>query len=192
MSDDLEIRDLVARAAAGDVGAFGTLFDLYGPRVHRFIQLRVREPADAEDLLQSVFLKVLQSLPRYQERGLPFAAWLFQIVRNAVIDYGRTRHPAAPLEAAAHRPATGEDPAELAALAAERDRLRAALDQLPPDQRDVLVYRYFAGLSTREIGALMGRREGSVRTLQFRALAALRRSYDPLERLEPRAGEALP
>lgn len=190
MSDDPAIRDLVARAAAGDAGAFGALFDLYGPRVHRFIQLRVREPADAEDLLQSVFLKVLQSLPRYQDRGLPFAAWLFQIVRNAVIDHSRTSHPAAPLEAAAHHPATGDDPADLAALAGERERLKAALDELPPDQRDVLVYRYFAGLSTREIGALMGRREGSVRTLQFRALAALRRTYEPMEQLEPRTGEA--
>lgn len=190
MTDDATIRDLVQRAAAGDAGAFGALFDQFGPRVHRFIQLRVREPADAEDLLQGVFLKVLQSLPRYQERGLPFAAWLFQIARNAIIDYGRTSHPLASLDAATHQPGGGDDPADLVALAGERERLRATLDRLPADQRDVLIYRYFAGLSTREIGALMGRREGSVRTLQFRALAALRQAYEPGSQSEPRTNEA--
>ena len=190
MADDSTIHDLVTRATAGDAGAFGALFDVYGPRVHRFIQLRVREPADAEDLLQNVFLKVLQSLPRYEQRGLPFAAWLFQIARNTVIDYGRTSHPSTPLDDAIHQHSADDDPADVVAQAGERDRLRVALQQLPPDQRDVLIYRYFAGLSTREIGALMRRREGSVRTLQFRALAALRRVYGPLELPEPRTREA--
>jgi RNA polymerase sigma-70 factor (ECF subfamily) len=165
----------VAAARAGDEQAFAQLYDDFAPRIHRFLLVRVREPADAEDLLQRVFLNVIESLPSYQERGLPFGAWLFRIARNAAIDFERGRRPGAPIEAAASRPDESPGPAELVEREAARRRVHEALAALTPDQRDVVIYRFIGGLTPAEIGRLMGKREGTIRALQFRALRSLER-----------------
>ena len=167
---------IVANARTGDPAAIAALYDLFAARVYRFVLVRVRSTADAEDLLQRIFLKVIEGLPRYESRGLPFAAWLFRIARNTLIDHERTRHEHTSLDDAAQRPDLGDGPVELAELAVERAAVRSALAQLTPEQRDVIAYRFFAGLSPREIGLLMDRREGAIRALQFRAIQTLRDS----------------
>lgn len=169
---------LVRRAAAGDAAAFAELYDAYAPRVRRFLRHQLDDPDVAEDLLQRTFVKMIEALPRYRERGLPFGAWVFRIARNAVIDHRRTSRPAEPIEAALDQPATAGDPALEAERSVEAMRLRIALDELPADQREVLVWRFFAELSPAETAALMGRSNGAVRTLQHRALQALRRHLD--------------
>lgn len=169
---------LVRRAAAGDAVAFSQLYDAYAPRVRRFLRHQLGDPDVAEDLLQRTFVKMIEALPRYRERGLPFGAWVFRIARNAVIDHRRTSRPAEPIEAALDQPATAGDPALEAERSAEATLLRAALDELPADQREVLVWRFFAELSPAETAALMGRSNGAVRTLQHRALQALRGHLD--------------
>jgi RNA polymerase sigma-70 factor (ECF subfamily) len=175
MGETLTIDELVTRAKAGDEDAFSGLYDEYAPRVHRFLLMRVSEPADAEDLAQRVFLKVIESLPRFEERGLPFGAWIFRIARNTAIDFARSGRPSAPLDEVLGRPDDSLGPAAVAERAAERTQIRAALATLTTEQREVIVYRFFAGLTPPEIGHLMGKREGSIRALQFRALEALRR-----------------
>jgi RNA polymerase sigma-70 factor (ECF subfamily) len=178
MSDDLDVRHLVALAKTGDARAFGALYDRYAERIYRFALVRLGEPADAEDLLQRVFVKVIEALPRYEDRGLPFAAWLFRIARNALIDIERARPSVASLDSAVHWPDGVDQPARLAELAADREAVRAALHALTAEQREVVIYRFFGDLTTREIGQLMGKREGSVRALQFRALATMRRRLE--------------
>jgi RNA polymerase sigma-70 factor, ECF subfamily len=175
MGDEVEVSRVVARAKAGDSQAFDELYDRYAARVYRYALARLDEPADAEDLLQRVFLKVIEAMPRYEERGVPFAAWLFRIARNAVVDHGRQPQQTLTLEAAVGHADGAQGPDRLAELAADRAVVRAALDELTAEQRDVVLYRFFAGLTPREIGQLMGKREGTVRALQFRALATLRR-----------------
>ena len=94
VADELDpqtVASLLARARAGDSQAFAAIYDAYAGRLYRFLMLRVREPADAEDLLQRVFVNVIEALPRYQDRGLPFGAWLFRIARNVAIDFARAR-----------------------------------------------------------------------------------------------------
>lgn len=172
---------IVAKAVAGDPVALAEIYDAFAGRVYRFLALHAREPADAEDLLQRTFLKVIEGLPRYQERGLPFAAWIFRIARNTVIDHARTRREHATLDAVRERPDERRGPAELAEAGAEQEVIRSALLLLTPDQREVIVYRFFAGLTPREIGSLMGKREGSIRALQFRAMETLRLSLEPPE-----------
>lgn len=171
----VEIAELIVRAKAGEERAFATLYDLFGAHVYRYALVRLREPADAEDLMQRVFVKVIEALPHYEERGLPFAAWVFRIARHAVIDFERSRGRVTTLEADRGRPDPAPGPAQLAELSAERETVRQALEVLTPEQREVVIYRFFAGLSPSEIGLLMGKREGTVRAMQFRALAALRR-----------------
>jgi RNA polymerase sigma-70 factor (ECF subfamily) len=121
-----------------------------------------------------VFLKMIEQLPNYQPRGIPFAAWIFRVARNAWIDEDRTNHVTVRLDALSESPAQTDGPEDLAAAAIDSDLLHAAVEALPPDQREVIASRFFAGLTPGETAAQMGRSEGSVRVLQHRALAALR------------------
>ncbi len=175
------LRELVRRAKSGDGEAFASLYDRYAMRVYRFALARLGSPEAAEDLLQEVCLKVVEALPRYEERGTPFGAWLFRIARNAVIDHVRAATPSEPLDAVIDLHDDAPGPAELAELKGDAALLISALDRLTPEQRDVVVYRFFAGLSPVEIASVMDRREGTIRALQFRALGALRRHLDRAE-----------
>jgi RNA polymerase sigma-70 factor (ECF subfamily) len=182
--DDAAIDRLVQEAQAGDAWAFGRLFDHYHQPVYRFVATRVRRPSDAEDLTQLVFVKALEALPRYEARGVPFGGWLFRLARNAVIDFVRTSHEHADLAKSGDRAAHDAGPDELAVIRQEIDAVGAALARLTEDQRDAIALRFFAGLSAREAAEVMGKQEGTVRGLQFRALAALRRELG-IEESEP-------
>ncbi|MER3417690.1 MAG: RNA polymerase subunit sigma-24 [Chloroflexota bacterium] len=173
--DEAAIEPLVAAARAGDLDACGALFDCCHERVYRYVASRVRNPADAEDLTQTIFVKVLEALPRYELRGVPFRGWLFRLARNAIIDHIRTSHAAVDLSEVADRPAEGVGPDDVVSIREEIDEVSAALAELTDDQRDVIALRFFAGLSAKEAAVAMGRQEGTIRGLQFRAIAALRR-----------------
>ena len=173
--DDATIERLVADAQAGDTWAFGMIFDHFHEPVHRYIASRVHRPADAEDLTQHVFVKALEALPRYEARGIPFGGWLFRLARNAVIDHVRTRHEHAELDSVAGWTDGDAGPDEIAAVRQELDAIGEALATLTDDQREAITLRFFAGLSAREAADAMGKQEGTVRGLQFRAIASLRR-----------------
>jgi RNA polymerase sigma-70 factor (ECF subfamily) len=181
MIDHADLDALVERASGGDADAFRALYEEFAPRLYRFTLFRVRDASDAEDLVQRVFVKMIEALPRYEQRGLPFGAWVFRMMRNAIIDFERTRRPHDDLEIAAALLGSGPGPEELAELAVEREQLIAALQFLTAEQRDVVTLRFFGGLSPGEIGSLIGKREGSVRALQFRALETLRRELTKAE-----------
>jgi RNA polymerase sigma-70 factor (ECF subfamily) len=174
--DDETLDRLVANAKRGDSRAFGQLFDEYAGPIHRFIASRVNSPSDAEDLTQLVFVKALEALPRYEARGIPFGGWLFRLARNAIIDQIRTRRDHLPLVTALTRETDDAGPEARAALRDDLDRVAQALTELTDDQREVIELRFFAGLSVLETAVAMGRQEGTVRGLQFRAIGALRRS----------------
>jgi len=173
--DDETIDGLVAAAQSGDPDAFGALFDRYYVPVYRFVAARVGRPNDAEDLAQLVFVKALEALPRYEARGVPFGGWLFRLARNVVIDHVRTRREHATLDLVAEQTAEEAGPDDLAVFRQEMDSVAHALRRLTPEQREAIQLRFFAGLSAKEAAAAMGRQEGTVRGLQFRAIAALRR-----------------
>ena len=119
--DDVAIDALVRRAAAGDPAAFAGLYDAYAPRVRRFLRHQLGDGDLAEDLLQRTFVKMIEALPRYRSRGLPFGAWVFRIARNAVIDHRRTSHPRCRWRRASGATADAGDPV----ASAERDQDRA-------------------------------------------------------------------
>jgi len=173
--DDAAIDRLVSEAQHGDVWAFGMLFDHYHGPIYRFIASRVHRPSDVEDLTQHVFVKALEALPRYEARGIPFGGWLFRLARNAVIDHFRTRHDHAELDAVIEWTHGDAGPDEIAVVRQELDAVGSALAGLTDEQREAIALRFFAGLSAREAAAAMGKQEGTVRGLQFRAIAALRR-----------------
>jgi RNA polymerase sigma-70 factor (ECF subfamily) len=174
--DDETLDRLVEEAKRGDREAFGRIFDAYAGPVYRFIASRVNRPSDAEDLTQLVFVKALEALPRYESRGIPFGGWLFRLARNAVIDQVRTRKEHLSLLAAATRETDEAGPEARATVQDDLDRVAAALAELTDEQREVIELRFFAGLSALETAEAMNRQEGTVRGLQFRAIASLRRS----------------
>ena len=186
--DDATIEGLVAAAKAGDAEAYGRIFDHYHEAVHRYIVARVRRPSDAEDLAKLVFVKALEALPRYEQRGVPFGGWLFRLARNVVIDHLRTTREHVDLDALVEQSDGHAGPEALALARQQRDEVAAALDELTDEQRDAIALRFFAGLSAREAAEAMGKQEGTVRGIQFRAIAALRRRLGPEGGTHPATG----
>ena len=173
--EEPEVRSLVERAQRGDEDAFAALYAELAPRVLRYLRYRVADPDRAEELMQETFVKAVEGLPRYRTRDrVPFAAWIFRIARNTMVDDHRAARPTLDLDAVSGIASSADGPAEVAEADLEREALGRALDLLHPSQRDVLVYRFFAGLRPAEVASLMSRSDGAVRVLQHRALAALR------------------
>ena len=175
---------LAVRASGGDVTAFGLLYDRHVDAVYRYVYYRVRDDAEAEDLTSDVFMRALKAMPRYEPRQA-FLAWLYRIARNAVIDRARRGGRQVSYEDAIEHPTADqivEPDAELLAHS-DSDALRAALTKLTPLQQEVLVLRFLEGFSTQEIARIVGKREGTIRGIQFRAIGALRQLIPTREAL---------
>ena len=175
---------LAVRASGGDVSAFGLLYDRHVDAIYRYIYYRVRNDAEAEDLTSDVFMRALKAVPRYEPRQA-FLAWLYRIARNAIIDRARRGNRQVPFEDAIEHPTPDqvvEPDAQLLAHS-DSDTLRNALKKLTPLQQEVVVLRYLHGYSTQEIANIVGKREGTVRGIQFRAIGALRQLIPSREAL---------
>jgi RNA polymerase sigma-70 factor (ECF subfamily) len=158
----------LVEAAQKDPTRFAELYEENFERVYAFVARRVRNRDVAEDLTSEVFHKALAHLPRFDWRGIPFAAWLLRIASNAIADqWQRSARESVenPPEASADMPLEEID---------QRARLYRLVDELPADQQHVVRARFAEGKSIRETAHELGRTEGAVKQLQFRALANLR------------------
>ncbi|TMB77241.1 MAG: RNA polymerase sigma factor [Chloroflexi bacterium] len=169
---------LVVAAKTGDARAFGELYERYRDAIYRFCLARTGTSHDAEDLTSDVFMKALQSIDRYQERGLPFAAFLYRIARNAAIDRSRTLKQPLSVDGLLQEPASKQNVELEAAFAVEKSILLAALGKLKSEHRDVIVMRFIEGYAAAEVAQFLGKTEGAIRTLQHRALERLRKEFD--------------
>ena len=169
---------LVEAAKAGDATAFGELYERYRDAIYRFCLARTGTAHDAEDLTADVFVKALQSIDRYQDRGLPFAAFLYRIARNAAIDRSRTLKQTISVDGLLVEPASKQNVEAEATFQVERSILLGALARLKPEHRDVIVMRFIEGYAALEVAQLLGKTEGAIRTLQHRALERLRKEFD--------------
>lgn len=174
--EDAEAGALAAAAAHGDAEAFGRLYDLYADRVFRHVYYRLANRADAEDVTAQVFFKALRAIDRYRSDRAPFFAWLLAIAQNAVIDHLRQRKMTCELDLAVADGRSWCDPVRVAALRCTQDELRRAMIGLKPEYQQVIVMRFVDELEHAQIGAVLGKNEGTVRVIQHRALAALRRA----------------
>jgi RNA polymerase sigma-70 factor (ECF subfamily) len=168
-----EERRLV-EAARGDPARFAELYELHFDRVYAFIARRVPNRDEVQDLTADVFHQALANLGRYEWRGAPFAAWLIRIASNAVADRARrsARRRREPVPGDVAEPLTIEAicPDEVE----ERAKLYQLVRNLPADQRRVIVLRFVEEKNIRQIAEEIGRTEGAVKQLQFRALKTLR------------------
>lgn len=179
-AENLDIeRGLAARASGGDRAAYGGLYERYVDRIFRYISYKVADRALAEDLTSQTFLKAWDAIGDYEWRNHPFGAWLFRIAHNLVVDHHRSKREVVTLDDASrqleHKASQDEiRPERMLAELISSARVRSAIERLTEEQQQVLILRFFEGLSTGEVAELMGKRRGAIRGLQFRALSALR------------------
>ncbi|TMG59031.1 MAG: sigma-70 family RNA polymerase sigma factor [Chloroflexi bacterium] len=174
---------LVKAAQAGDASAFGQLYERYRDPVFRYCLSRTGAKHEAEDLVADVFIRAMEALDRYEDRGLPFVAFLFRIARNAAIDKSRRTRPDMSIDELVNHPESGQNVEAEAARSIERDVLFNAMSKLKPDYREVLLLRFVEGYGAADVGRMTGRSEGAVRTLQHRAIDRLRKELDRMGEL---------
>ena len=171
MSDEDDRR--LVEAAQRDRARFADLYDRHFGRVYAFVAGRVRNRDTAEELTAEVFQRALAALPGFEWRGVPFGAWLIRIAANAVAD--RAVKASRERGAAGPEPASGDLPTDVEIeRAEERARLFRFVDELPRDQRTVILERFVHERSIRETAVRIGKSEGAVKQLQLRALHELR------------------
>lgn len=166
---------LIARARQGDREAFADLYQRYLPMIYAYVRARVFDDHDAEDLTEQVFLRAYESLHRYRRRGWPYSAFLYRIARNLLVDHIRQARPELPVEAAEDRASDARLVDETLIQREARRHLQAALQRLPQDYQEVIRLRLLLSLPTSTVAAWLGRSEGAVRVLLYRAVQALRR-----------------
>jgi RNA polymerase sigma-70 factor, ECF subfamily len=160
-------------AARADPRRFDAVYERYVGPIYRYCYLNLDQRAAAEDATSEVFLKAFGAIGGF--RGGSVAAWLFQIARTTVIDVYRRRRPNAPLDEVAEIADRADTPETLVVAAARRAALRAALADLPDDQR-AAVELQLAGWSGEQIAAALNRSASAVYMLRTRALARLARA----------------
>jgi RNA polymerase sigma-70 factor (ECF subfamily) len=171
-----EVRRLVERAQKGDREALEELYLMHFDRIFSYLQMTVGNRHDAEDLTNQTFVKMLESIERFQWRKVPISAWLFRIAHNLAMDHFRAHRRWQPEE----EPPEPEDSAELSAeeealQSIGRQSMLAMIEGLSEDQQQVLTLKFVFNFPNGDVATILGKTEGAVKSLQHRALASLHR-----------------
>ncbi|HEY1360108.1 MAG TPA: sigma-70 family RNA polymerase sigma factor [Thermoleophilaceae bacterium] len=172
---DVTVTRAIARAKTGDIDALHYLYVRYADSVQTYVRSIVGDHHEAEDVTQNVFAKLMTAIRKYEQRSVPFSAWIMRVARNAALDHLRARR---------HIPCEEVRMSEESYEEGGFDRiqsLREALERLPEEQREVLVLRHVAGLSPGEIADRLEKSEGSVHGLHHRGRGALREALNELD-----------
>lgn len=166
---------LVEQAKQSDKEALGKLYDLFVDRVYRFVYFRVGLREDAEDVTEQVFVKVVTKIKTYEDRGLPFEAWLFRIVRNQLTDFYRARRGKnVALDEAIEVIDPTPLPEERVETKLQYEAVLAQLPNLPQSYQDIILFKFVEELENEEISIIMEKPVDQVRVLQSRAIAKLK------------------
>lgn len=166
---------LIQRAKEGDPAAFAALYDRHRPAVYRYVYYRVGDVATAEDLTAEVFVRLVEKVDRFIYRGRPLLSWLYTIARNLIADHWRRSGQAIIVPLDEQLATDAGNPEEAAERGLVQRRLAAALTHLTDDQQQVIILKFIEGLDNAEVARTLGKPVGAVKSLQHRALAALRR-----------------
>jgi RNA polymerase sigma-70 factor (ECF subfamily) len=174
-------RRIVEAAQNGDLEAIGQLYDAHINQVYRYALARLGNVQDAEDVVGEIFVKMLNGLPNYQWRKVPFAAWLMRIAHNEVVSFARrngrrandTELPEEILDRG------NNDPAENAERHLALEDLRRAVELLPEAQREVIILRFASGLSVADTAKALGKQENNVKVLQHKGMQRLQLLMTP-------------
>ena len=168
-----DLGPLVERAKKGDAEAFGQIYDALVKPVYRYIYYRVDKQI-AEDLTEETFLKAWQNLSKYKAGKHPFSAWVFRIAHNLVCDYYRGNEVSSEIDENLADDNRHASPSQQLNLKLNEVKLKKAINKLPDNYQQVILLKYINEEDNAVIAEVIGKTEGAVRTLQFRALEKLR------------------
>ncbi|MBW5481698.1 ECF subfamily RNA polymerase sigma factor, BldN family [Streptomyces bambusae] len=176
-SDSARMMDLVERAQAGEAEAFGRLYDQYSDTVYRYIYYRVGGKATAEDLTSETFLRALRRISTFTWQGRDFGAWLVTIARNLVADHFKSSRFRLEVTTGEMLDANEVErsPEDSVLESLSNAALLEAVRKLNPQQQECVTLRFLQGLSVAETARVMGKNEGAIKTLQYRAVRTLAR-----------------
>jgi RNA polymerase sigma-70 factor (ECF subfamily) len=176
---DYNEEEILAHASQGDRDAFGRLYERYIERIFNYVYYRTGNLHDAEDLTARVFQRAMNHIQNYTDRGVPFSAWLYRIAHNLVANWhrDRSRRQEIPLDDLPVIPSRGDHPERNLVRSQEQDVLLRMIRRLPPDRQTLLILKFVENMSNAEIGEIMGRSEGAVKSLYHRTLLALRDQF---------------
>ena len=165
---------LIAEARQ-DKEAFGKLYQIHVDRIYSYVYYRTGSKVDAEDLTARVFVRAIQHIERYQDQGAPFSAWLYRIARNLLSNWYRdqSRRKLVSLDSVAQRQVL-DNPELTVEIGEDREALLSAIRRLPSDRQELLILKYVERLPNAEIGRILNRSEGAIKSLYFRTLISLR------------------
>lgn len=174
-TEPIDEAQLIAEAQ-NNPEAFGQLYELHVEKIYNYVYYRVGNRHDAEDLTARVFYRALNHLPRYHHRGKPFAAWLYRIAHNLIANWHRdhNRRQMVTLENLNLSGDNKELPHQAAERINESEILLEAIKKLPPERQKLLTLKFIERMSNAEIGRLMGRSEGAIKSLYHRTLVSLK------------------
>jgi RNA polymerase sigma-70 factor (ECF subfamily) len=171
--------ELVARAAT-EPDAFASIYHHYLPRLYKYMRYRIGDRNEAEELTSEVFVRVLTKINSYRPERGPFSGWLFTIAHNIVVDYlrARNRRNYVSLEVSGQRASDGEKPEEMAIHNETREKLLSALSGLTDRERNLIAFKFSAGLTNHTIAEISGLSESNVAVILYRAMRRLRSELD--------------
>jgi len=188
VTDEIELskeaditKKLVLAAQKGQMDAFGSLYDMYLPRIYRYCIARVRNAAEAEDLAEEIFIKALSNLHKFSWSNAiggtnPFVAWLFRIAHNHVISFTRRLSNKIPTtELGEWIPDKSLNPDQLVESQLSIDEVFVFVQQLPSAQRDVIMMRFSAGLTIAETADALNKNESNIKVLQHKGVNTLKK-----------------
>lgn len=171
LSDD----EILALASQGNRDAFGMLYERYIDRIYNYVYYRTGNVADAEDLTARVFQRAMNHIAKYTDRGVPFSAWLYRIAHNLVANWHRDRSRKQEISLSdAPLIARGDAPESSLVQNEQQEALLSLIRSMPSERQTLLILKFVEHLSNAEIGQIMGRSEGAVKSLYHRTLLALR------------------
>lgn len=171
---------LIKLAKNGDEAAFGMLYELYFTPIYRYVYLRVKSRALAQDLTQEVFMKAFEAVSGFEERGRPPLAYFFTIARNTIANFWRKKkeiNVGQPEETFKNLRAENGNPETLADGKIAAKNIKSALECLTDEQQEIIILKFVNELSNKEIAGLTGKSEAAIRQLQFRGLKQIRKFF---------------
>lgn len=172
---EMDESELIQLAQQSDKLAFGELYQRYITRIYNYVYYRVSNEQDAEDLSARVFIRALNHIEKYDDRGVPFSAWLYRIAHNLVANWHRdnSRKKVIPLDDYMVGRSPDDAPESLAESREEEALLLESVRDLPEDRQQLLFLKFVERLPNAEIGEIMNRTEGAIKSLYHRTLLAL-------------------
>lgn len=163
--------EFVRRIQQYDAEAWDEFYDTYFPKMYRYVYIHTGDRDAAEDLAAQVFERACEGVRRFRYRGVPLSAWLYKVAHNVVVDWQRKRGRSREV-----RPSGDYAGPDAMERSIQRDEIARAMASLTEEQRQVVFLRQIEGHSGASAGRIMGKNEGAIRSLEFRALAMLRKA----------------